>query len=176
MTDLRKLLIEARAWIVANEKHESVCPTRVMGTWGRCRCGFVSIIGRIDAALSEKVEPVATVRVGPHEHGPFVFRETAYGADHLTDGEHNLYAAPADQWRRVEWIKCDDKLPMHHKDYWLCIEGGEFATIGRLNHQFNGDLYWCLENGNSSNDVPYAEVTHYAEIVRPDLPALPEGE
>lgn len=59
MTDLRKLLIEARAWIVANEKHESVCPTRVMGTWGRCRCGFVSIIGRIDGALAEKVEPVA---------------------------------------------------------------------------------------------------------------------
>ncbi len=59
MTDLRKLLSEARAWIVANEKHESVCPTRVMGTWGRCRCGFVSIIGRIDGALAEKVEPVA---------------------------------------------------------------------------------------------------------------------
>lgn len=48
------------------------------------------------AALSAQQagEPVATVQVGPHDHGPFVFRETAYGADSLPNGEHKLYAAP----------------------------------------------------------------------------------
>ena len=70
----------------------------------------------------------------------------------------------------TRWIKCADTLPVPHRDYWLCIDGGKFATIGRLNHQFNEDLYWCLENGNKENDLPYSEVTHYAEIQRPPLP------
>lgn len=46
----------------------------------------------------DKAEPVATVNVGDMDHGPFVFRETPYGADTLCDGEHKLYAAaPAAQ-------------------------------------------------------------------------------
>jgi len=103
----------------------------------------------------------------------------------VTDAEtairklHKLFpidAALAEKVEPVEWIKCADTLPTPHKDYWLCIEGAKFATIGRLNHQFNEDLYWCLENGNKGNDLPYAEVTHYAEIVRPELPALPEDK
>ena len=176
MTDLRKLrklLIEARAWIVANEKHESVCPTRVMGTWGRCRCGFVSIIGRIDGALAEKVEPVATVRVGPHEHGPFVFRETAYGADHLTDGEHNLYAAPADQWRRVE-----DGLP--EKDTAVIIRTANEVSMGWLTDDPKYPFYFVgndeidvceLDGTIETNAWADGRVTHWMP-----LPALPEGE
>ena len=73
----------------------------------------------------------------------------------------------------VNWISTKDKLPIPHKDYWLCINGGKFATIGRVNLGFNNDVYWCLENGNKENDLPYAEVTHYAEIVRPSLPKEP---
>ena len=38
--------------------------------------------------------PVATVEVGPHDHGPFIFKETPHGADTLSDGKHDLYAAP----------------------------------------------------------------------------------
>ncbi len=38
--------------------------------------------------------PVATVEVGHHDHGPFNFKETPYGADTLSDGKHDLYAAP----------------------------------------------------------------------------------
>jgi len=103
----------------------------------------------------------------------------------VTDAEtairklHKLFpidGVRAEKVEPVEWIKCADTLPTPHKDYWLCIEGAKFATIGRLNHQFNEDLYWCLENGNKGNDLPYAEVTHYAEIVRPNLPALPEDK
>ena len=37
---------------------------------------------------------VATVTVGPHDHGPFEFDETGYGADTLPNGLTKLYAAP----------------------------------------------------------------------------------
>lgn len=53
-TDLRALLAEAKKWMVANEKHSTVCPTVIMVQWGRCTCGFVNLIGRITAALAEK--------------------------------------------------------------------------------------------------------------------------
>ncbi len=101
MTDLRKLLIEARAWIVANEKHESVCPTRVMGTWGRCRCGFVSIIGRIDGALAEKVEPVALPCCGYYDASAIKWNDFNKVVQCHNCG-HAYSAAPASQWRRVE--------------------------------------------------------------------------
>ena len=39
-------------------------------------------------------EPVGVVTVGLHDHGPFSFRETAFGADHLPTGDTPLYAAP----------------------------------------------------------------------------------
>jgi hypothetical protein len=59
MTEERKPLREARQWMVSNEKHAGACPAQVMGVWGRCRCGFVSLIGRIDALLATEPEPVA---------------------------------------------------------------------------------------------------------------------
>lgn len=45
-------------------------------------------------AAQQPQEAVATVEVGPHDHGPFVFRETPYGADRLCTGTHKLYTAP----------------------------------------------------------------------------------
>ena len=41
------------------------------------------------------IKPVAVVTVGQHDHGPFVFRETAYGADSLLTGEAPLYPESA---------------------------------------------------------------------------------
>ena len=69
-----------------------------------------------------------------------------------------------------EWISVKDKLPIQRKDYWINVVGGDFATIGRVNLGFNKEVYWCLENGNKSNDLAYDEVSHYAEITRPQLP------
>lgn len=72
------------------------------------------------------------------------------------------------------WVKCSERLPELHKDYWIYIKGGDFATIARLNQHFDGDFYWCLDNGNKLNDIELEDVTHYAECARKHLPPLPK--
>lgn len=93
MTDLRKLLEDARSALYAlGEKH------------------YDKIAERIDAALAEPVEPVGEfsgMRITPEGTREF------YG--HIEPGSipplpgTKLYAAPADQWRRVEDVS---GLPM----------------------------------------------------------------
>jgi hypothetical protein len=36
---------------------------------------------------------VGTLEVGKHEHGPFIFHESAYGLDNLRTGRHQLFLA-----------------------------------------------------------------------------------
>lgn len=173
MTDLRKLLIEARAWIVANEKHESVCPTRVMGTWGRCRCGFVSIIGRIDAALSEPVEPIGyidaeqlrrwNVLKGTEYESPercyMPFSRKPWKSE-MSDCSLAVYAAPASQWRRVEdWCKWSPEDAVEMPDTWR----GDC-----------GILWTFTEGGPHENGVKFCH--NCGKQVALPLPALPEGD
>lgn len=47
--------------------------------------------------MAEPSEPVAVVEVGENDYGPFIFEETDYGADTLSDGIHKLYATPQRQ-------------------------------------------------------------------------------
>lgn len=175
MTDLRKLLIEARAWIVANEKHESVCPTRVMGTWGRCRCGFVSIIGRIDGALAEPVESIGyidaeqlrrwNVLKGTEYESPercyMPFSRKPWKSE-MSDCSLAVYAAPADQWRRVE-----DGLPTNK-------DADDRGNV----------LVWHESFGKTAKIRHIETVAGYREpqaasmagAIWHPLPALPEGE
>lgn len=44
---------------------------------------------------AEDARAVATVEVGEHDHGPFMFKETPFGTDTLSNGAHNLYTRPA---------------------------------------------------------------------------------
>ena len=59
-----------------------------------------NVLRALSAPPSTQQEPVAEAKavgiltVGPHDHGPFIFRETAYGADNLATGEHHLYTRP----------------------------------------------------------------------------------
>ena len=53
--------------------------------------GYESRITEENTNMAQK--PVGIVTVGPHDHGPFTFRETAYGADHLPTGDTPVYAA-----------------------------------------------------------------------------------
>lgn len=59
-------------------------------------------------APAQAEQPVATVRVGSMDHGPFIFKETAYGADHLPTGEHSLFLRPS------AWVDAGER--------WLPIE------------------------------------------------------
>jgi hypothetical protein len=55
-------------------------------TWGK--------FAQLRAQRQQGAEPVAIVTVGANEHGPFSYRETPYGIDHLPDGETPLYSTP----------------------------------------------------------------------------------
>lgn len=60
-------------------------------------------------------QPVATVRVGSMDHGPFIFKETAYGADHLPTGEHSLFLRPS------AWVDAGER--------WLPIESAPLNGV-----------------------------------------------
>lgn len=79
---------------------------------------------------------VAIVTVGPHEHGPFVFKETPHGADHLADGEHKLYTrpdAPVDEGLRADAF--DLRSHLERQREWSCKTFGPGArTQGVLDH------------------------------------------
>lgn len=67
------------------------------------------------------------------------------------------------------WMPIEIAPPLH-VDCWIVIPDGDFPTIGRLNQDFDGRFYWCLENGTKANDVWLDETTHWKPCERPTLP------
>ena len=67
------------------------------------------------------------------------------------------------------WMPIETAPPLH-VDCWIVILGGDFPTIARLNQDFDGRFYWCLENGTKAHDVWLNETTHWKRCERPPLP------
>lgn len=133
MTDLRKLLEDARSALYAlGEKH------------------YDKIAERIDAALAEPVEPVAWQM----PDGDLIANDSADTVGMWRIGGKPLYAAPADQWRRVE-----DGLP----DEWASVVISD-ATKTDQSVGYYGKGIWTVKHG-------YFKPAYWFY-----LPALPESD
>lgn len=171
MTDLRKLLIEARPAVAAG------CLNTIASGDKKLNAYMTDLLARIDAALAEKVEPVAEVHVifdGPpsHESGRFVECENADGKS-INAGRWEqrgrywhliINAAPADQWRRVE-----DGLPPNWK---IKVTGPD-----------SDGLLWLTISNTSGRHLSFSAASGdgllrgaiLTELMR-DLSALPEAD
>ena len=81
-------------------------------------------------------KPVATVMVGPHDHGPLHYETTLHGLDVLTDGRHSLYTAPLADRAVPKGFVVVNILDLEHiQEYWngSCNERAMSNALDHIN-------------------------------------------
>ena len=125
--------------------------------------GYESRITEENTNMAQK--PVGIVTVGPHDHGPFTFRETAYGADHLPTGDTPVYAAASAkaQWQPIETAPKGRKVLVAYQNQlgnWRRVIA-KYYLPETLDSEHN-------ESGYADEGWYEESETHHEEIMRTD--------